>query len=155
VVLRALTTVRPGDEAVAARPALRAEVTGTPQRLALVEALVAARLLVIDEDAAGHVFIRVAHEALLSRWPRAGDIVNVNRSFLETRARLITDAHRWHSDNKNPELLLPSGKRLAEGEELLQLRREEVEEQVIEYIQASACAQRERGRIRTDRRSGH
>ena len=144
VVLRALTTVRPGDEAVAARPALRAEVTGTPQRLALVEALVAARLLVSDEDAAGHVFVRVAHEALLSRWPRAGDIVNANRSFLETRARLMADAHRWHSDNRNQELLLPSGKRLAEGEELLQSRREEVDDQVIEYIEASSRAQKER-----------
>ena len=144
VVLRALTTVRPGDEAVAARPALRAEVTGTPQRLALVEALVAARLLVSDEDAAGHVFVRVAHEALLSRWPRASDIVNANRSFLETRARLIADAQRWQSDNRNQELLLPSGKRLAEGEELLQSRREEVDDQVIEYIEASSRAQKER-----------
>jgi WD40 repeat protein/class 3 adenylate cyclase len=144
VVLRALTTVRPGDEAVAARPALRAEVTGTPQRLALVEALVAARLLVSDEDAAGHVFVRVAHEALLSRWPRAGDIVNANRSFLETRARLAADAHRWHLDNRNQELLLPSGKRLAEGKELLLSRREEVDDQVIEYIEASSRAQNER-----------
>ena len=143
-MLRALTTVRPGDEAVAARPALRAEVTGTPQRLALVEALVAARLLVSDEDAAGHVFVRVAHEALLSRWPRASDIVNANRSFLETRARLMADAHRWHSDNRNQELLLPSGKRLAEGEELLLSRREEVDDQVIEYIEASSRAQNER-----------
>ncbi|PAQ11455.1 hypothetical protein CIT26_05600 [Mesorhizobium temperatum] len=144
VVLRALTTVRPGDEAVAARPALRAEVTGTPQRLALVEALVAARLLVSDEDAAGHVFVRVAHEALLSRWPRAGNIVNANRRFLEARARLMADAQRWHSDNRNQELLLPSGKRLAEGEDLLQSRREEVDDQVIEYIEASSRAQNER-----------
>ncbi|MDX8521516.1 nSTAND1 domain-containing NTPase [Mesorhizobium dulcispinae] len=144
IVLRALTTVRPGDETVAARPALRAEVTGTPQRLALVQALVAARLLVSDEDAAGHVFVRVAHEALLGRWPRASDIVNSNRSFLETRARLMADAHRWHSDNRNQELLLPSGKRLAEGEELLQSRREEVDDQVIEYIEASSRAQKER-----------
>ena len=63
--------------------------------------------------------MRVAHEALLSRWPRARDIINANRSFLETRARLQTEARRWLSDNKNPELLLPPGKRLAEGEELL------------------------------------
>ena len=112
--------------------------------MALVEALVAARLLVSDEDAAGHVFVRVAHEALLSRWPRASDIVNANRSFLETRARLMADAHRWHSDNRNQELLLPSGKRLAEGEELLQSRREEVDDQVIEYIEASSRAQKER-----------
>ncbi|WP_235984611.1 nSTAND1 domain-containing NTPase [Mesorhizobium neociceri] len=144
VVLRALTTVRPGDGAVAARPALRAQVTGTPQRLVLIEALIAARLLVSDEDAAGHVFTRVAHEALLSRWPRAGDIVNANRSFLETRARLMADAQRWHSDNRNQELLLPYGKRLAEGEELLLSRREEVDHQVIEYIEASSRAQNER-----------
>ncbi len=54
------------------------------------------------------------------------------------------DAHRWHADNRNQELLLPSGKRLAEGEELLQSRREEVDDQVIEYIEASSRAQKER-----------
>ena len=70
-VLRALTTVRPGDETVTARPATLGELAGTPARSALVDALIAARLLVSDEDAAGHVFVRVAHEALLSRWPRA------------------------------------------------------------------------------------
>lgn len=144
VVLRAITTVRLGDEAVVARPALRAEVTGTPQRLALVEALVAARLLVRDEDATGHVYVRVAHEALLSRWPRASDIVNANRSFLETRARVAADAHRWHADNRNRDLLLPSGKRLAEGEELLQSRRVEVDDQIVDYIETSSRAQADR-----------
>ncbi|MFK0690126.1 AAA family ATPase [Mesorhizobium sp. IMUNJ 23033] len=143
-VLRALTTVRPGDETVTASPVLLSKVAGTPARLTLVDALIATRLLVSDEDAAGHVFVRVAHEALLSRWPRASDIVNANRSFLETRARLKADAHRWHSDNENRELLLPSGKRLAEGEELLLSRREEVDDQVVEYIEASSRAQKER-----------
>ena len=80
--LRALTTVRPGDEAVTARPALLSEVAGTPARLALVNAFVGARLLVTDEDVAGQVFVRVTHEALLSRWPRASAIVDANRSFL-------------------------------------------------------------------------
>ena len=105
-VLRALTTVSPGDETVTARPALLTEVAGTPARSALVEALIAARLLVSDEDAGGHVFVRVAHEALLSRWPRASDIVNANRSFPRDAGRLRADAHRWHSDNRNRELLL-------------------------------------------------
>ena len=85
----------------------------------LVEALVASRLLVSDEDATGHVFVRLAHEALLSRWPRAAEIVNANRNFFETRARLRADAERWLADNRNRERLLPAGKRLAEGEELL------------------------------------
>ena len=91
-MLRALTTASPGDETVTARPALLTEVAGTPARSALVRALIDARLLVSDEDAGGHVFVRVAHEALLSRWPRAGDIVNANRNFLETRDRLRADA---------------------------------------------------------------
>ncbi|CAN7551187.1 hypothetical protein LJR234_004084 [Mesorhizobium amorphae] len=143
-VLRALTTVRPGEETVTARPALLTEVAGTPARLVLVDALIAARLIVSDEDAAGHVFVRVAHEALLSRWPRASDIVNSNKNFLETRARLRADAHRWRADNKNYELLLPSGKRLAEGEELLLSRREEVDDEVVEYIEASSLAEKER-----------
>ena len=47
-------------------------------------------------------------------------------------------------DNRNQELLLPSGKRLAEGEELLLSRREEVDDQVVEYIEASLRAQQER-----------
>ncbi|WP_292369953.1 hypothetical protein [Mesorhizobium sp.] len=63
-VLDALTTASPSDETVTARPALLTEVAGTPARSALVKALIDARLLVSDEDAGGHVVVRVAHEAL-------------------------------------------------------------------------------------------
>ena len=143
-VLRALTTVRPGDEKATARPVAEGEIAAMPTRRALVEALVASRLLVSDEDVTGHVFVRLAHEALLFRWPRAAEIVNANRNFLETRARLKADAQRWLSDNRNTELLLPSGKRLAEGEELLPSRREEVGDQIAEYIEASSREQQER-----------
>ena len=90
------------------------------------------------------MFVRLAHEALLSRWPRAADIVKANRAFLETRARLRADAQRWQSDNRNRELLLPAGKRLAEGEELLLSRREEVDDQIVGYVEASSRAEQER-----------
>ena len=142
--LRALTTVRLGDEVATARPALLTEVASTPARLALVNALVGTRLLVTDEDVMGQVFVRVAHEALLSVWPRASQIINANRSFLETRARVAADAHRWHTENRNRELLLPFGKRLAESEELLLSQREEVDDPIVEYIEASLRAQAER-----------
>jgi WD40 repeat protein len=142
VVLRSLTTVRLGEETVTARPALRDEVAGSGEQAALVDALIAARLLVSDEDARGQAVVRVAHEALLSRWPRARELVNANRAFLETRARVQADAHRWYSDRKNPELLLPPGKRLAEAEDLLASRRNEIENRVVEYIEASAIAQK-------------
>jgi WD40 repeat protein/class 3 adenylate cyclase len=143
-VLRSLTTVRLGEETVATRPARLARFAASPTRAALVEALIAARLLVSDEDAEGHAVIRVAHEALLSRWPRARDIVNANRNFLETRARVQADARRWLVDQKNPDLLLPAGKRLAEAAELIQSRHEEVDDQVISYVDASVSAQEAR-----------
>ncbi|BCH08010.1 hypothetical protein MesoLj131c_22680 [Mesorhizobium sp. 131-3-5] len=143
-VLRALTTASPGDGTITARPALFTEIASTAARLALVRALIDARLLVSDEDAGGHVFVRVAHEALLRRWPRAGDIVNTNRNFLETRERLRADAHRWHLENRNRELLLPPGKRLAEGEELMLSRREEVDDAVLEYIEESLHAHQQK-----------
>ena len=141
-LLRALTTVRLGDETITAGPASLDEVAGTPTQAALVNSLIAARLLASGEDAEGRPVIRVAHEALLTRWPRARAIVNANREFLETRARVQTDARRWHSDRKNPELLLPPGKRLAEAEELLHARRDEVDDQIVEYVEASSLAQR-------------
>jgi WD40 repeat protein/class 3 adenylate cyclase len=143
-VLRALTTVRLGDEAFTTRPATLIEVAGSPTQLALVNALVAARLLVSDENAEGDAVVRVAHEALLSRWPRAREILNASRNFLETRTRLQTDAHRWYAENRNPELLLPAGKRLAEGEELLLSSQGEIDKQIVEYIDASSRAQQER-----------
>ena len=142
-VLRALMTVR-DEEAITARPALLSQVAGRPKQKALVDAMVEARLLVIDENASGDPVVRLAHEALLTRWPRAQTIANANRNFLETRARVQADARRWLLDNKNPDLLLPPGKRLAESEELLVSRREEVEDQIVQYIEASIQAQQAR-----------
>jgi hypothetical protein len=52
------------------------------------------------------------------------------------------DARRWHSDRKNPDLLLPPGKRLAEGEDLLLSRREEVDDRTVDYIEASLLARK-------------
>jgi hypothetical protein len=143
-VLRRLTTVRLRDEAITTRPATHSDVAESPKQLALVNALIAARLLVSDENAEGAAVVRVAHEALLSHWPRARDILNASRNFLETRARVQTDARRWYTENRNPELLLPAGKRLAEGEELLLSRQGEIDNQILEYIKASSFAQQER-----------
>ena len=50
---------------------LASDIAGTAARSVLVEALISARLLISDEDAEGRAVIRVAHEALFSRWPRA------------------------------------------------------------------------------------
>ncbi len=143
-VLRALTTVRLRDETmVTARAAARTEVAASPEQAALVDALVDARLLVSDEGV-----VRLAHEALLTHWPRARDIVAANGEFLATRARVQVDARRWLAEDRNLELLLPRGKRLAEAEDVLGARREELDDDFVAYVAASSEA--ERGRRETE-----
>ena len=130
------------DQTVTARPVTRAEVAVTPAQAELVDALVAARLLVSDESAEGDAVVRLADEALLSHWPRAREIINANRDFLGTRARVLADTERWLADKRNPELLLTPGKRLAEAEELLEARREELDDDLRGYVELSVATAR-------------
>ncbi len=88
--------------------------------------------------------VRFAHEALLSQWPLAREIIAANREFLATRSRVRADAKRWLAEDKNPDLLLPPGKRLAEAEDVLLARREEIDDQTIGYVETSISAQRHR-----------
>jgi len=143
-VISALTTVLQQDEAATARPALHREIATTPARAALVNALTNARLLVSDEGAEGAPMVRFAHEALLSQWPLAREIIATNREFLATRSRVRADARRWLAEDKSRDLLLPGGKRLSEAEDLLLTRREEIDDQTIGYIEASITARRQR-----------
>ena len=143
-VLWALTTVHMRDETVGGRTAPYAEVAGTPAQARLVDALTDARLLVSDEDAAGNTVVRLAHESLLSYWPRASAIISESRAFLETRARLQTDTRRWLSDDKNPDLLLPHGKRLAEAQELMEWRQGELNPNLVDYVAASNAVEETR-----------
>ena len=143
-VISALTTVRQQDEAATGRPALRREIAATPAQTALVDALIDARLLVSDEGTEGAPMVRFAHEALLSQWPLAREIIAANREFLATRARVRADARRWLAEDRSPDLLLPPGKRLAEAEDLLLTRRAEIDDKTIDYIEASISAQRQR-----------
>jgi WD40 repeat protein/TPR repeat protein len=79
--------------AVARRVPLSTFPPGTAQRR-LVEALLDpdARLLVSDAEHEGNPMVRVAHEALISRWSQARDFVQSNAEALNIRRR-IEDRH--------------------------------------------------------------
>lgn len=136
-VLRALVSVGLRDRAHTTRVAPEAEIATNHERQRLVDSLAEARLLVRDEGADGTATLRLAHEALLSHWPQAREIVSANQTFLETRARLQLDLNRWLAESHNEELLLPAGRRLVEAEELLNERADELERNLVAYIQAS------------------
>jgi tetratricopeptide (TPR) repeat protein len=91
----------------------------TPERRALLDALVSERLLVADRDGR----VRVAHEALLRRWARAQDILMAERDFLHVRDRLAPLAADWQAktevrDAKADDYLLPAGPLLSAFEAL-------------------------------------
>lgn len=108
-----------GDESrVTGRRALWAELRGPAER-ELVQALVDARLLVSDLID-GQAGFRVAHEAILRRWPRVTDWIAAHLQALQLRSRLRTQVQRWLDEGRSAEYLLPKGKQLTETRELLQ-----------------------------------
>ena len=75
---------------------------------ALVETFVDARLLVADLAASGKGY-RVAHEALLRRWPRVTAWVAGHRAALVARDGLAPWVARWVEAGRAGTLLLPRG----------------------------------------------
>ncbi len=139
-LLRALVTVRPGVRgAVTARYAHLGQLSEGGAERRLVAALLdpQARLLVADGET-----LRVAHEALLTHWPRAQAQIAEDRSDLQMRARLEEQATRWEAatGKDRNSLLLAAGLPLSEAEDLLRRRREELDRGLINYIETSTTA---------------
>ncbi len=141
-VLRELVTLRDNWDEASARPAPRAETATTPERERVVNALVAARLVVSAGTPAGPV-LRLAHEALIRHWPRLSGLIAGDREFLRARMRLQEDRGRWEIEARSPDLLLPPGKRLAEGAEILSTRRDDLDADTAAFIEASVARDRE------------
>lgn len=94
-VLRALTTVsRATDTVAVARSVPVDNLSGGAPTRKLVDVLTAARLLVAATDGKSPT-IRLAHEALISRWKRARDQLSLDRRDLETRDLIEQQQGRW------------------------------------------------------------
>jgi len=160
-VLRAFVVVG-ADGTVSSRPApLSAFPEGT-QRRALVDAFLAeeSRLLVADglTESAGAVSpqsqkrgaqVRVAHEALLSHWPRAKEQIAADSRDLELLGRLEQAAARWRATDRKyrNSTVLPRGLPLAEALALSRRWRSELPAEVTEFLDRSRQVARSR-RIR-------
>jgi tetratricopeptide (TPR) repeat protein len=132
-----LVAISGSSEIVTSRRAPLSSVAGTPEAKKLVDAFIDARLLVADRADDGQSVVRVAHEALLSRWPRIQEWAEENLAFLHQRERVAVSARRWMEEKKSPDFHLSAGKPLADAWELLQRRRSDLDPLVIEYVEAS------------------
>ena len=136
-LFRRLVVVSAGDGSAASKRAGEAEIPpGAASSLA--EALLEARLLTVDRDAAGQRVFAVAHEAVLREWPRARDWLSANLETLRAMARVAADRAVWTQANRDAGLLLPEGPRLAAAQDLLRRSRQELDAESIAYIEASA-----------------
>jgi hypothetical protein len=128
------------ERAVARRIPLSTFPLGTPKRR-LIEAFLDAdaRLLVGDLGASGVATVRVAHEALLTNWPRATTLIEKTKSDLQLRGRLEQAAALW-SDAKpgdRDSLLLRPGLPLSKAEDLVARRREDIPLAIVEFVESS------------------
>jgi hypothetical protein len=103
------------------------------------------------DSATGRETVQVAHEALIRGWQRLRGWVDEDREFLRTRERIAAQARLWKEEGETADRLLPPGRPLAEGEDLLATRASDLEPPLIEYIDASAAAARANERRRRRR----
>ncbi|WP_128433648.1 hypothetical protein [Streptomyces cyaneus] len=97
------------------RPASRAELTG-PDAPDVLERLATARLITLDGDA-----VELAHEALITSWPRLAGWIDESRERLHAQRLLGEAARAWDGLDRDPGALY-RGTRLARAEELFQRR---------------------------------
>ncbi len=157
------------DRAISRRVPLSTFPSGTAQRR-LVEALLHpdARLLVSDAETGGAPTVRVAHEALITRWARARDFVQDNAEALKIRRRIEERYALWRGikeigqdaasksnggvalrarfrawrarGGREPGLL--SEIDLVDGQRLLREHRPDTEPDIVDYIERSKAAEK-------------
>jgi len=108
----------------------------TPGRR-LVEALVQARLMVSDQHSDGSAFVRLAHDSLLTHWPRLCNWIAENEDRLRSRERLLVSAGVWLQSDRNPDFLLNEGLPLLEALDLQAEAPEILDETLGIYIRES------------------
>src|SRR6266568_5801393 len=109
----------------------------------VIQELVDARLLVIHGDRQRHeATIEIIHEALLQHWPALQYWIAKDRRFLQWRQELEQRAQAWIQTNledlsQRDEGRLLRGRDLAEAEDILNTRGDELTARQREYILAS------------------
>lgn len=110
-----LRLVEPGRGTVdTGRPFARADLKrcAHPDTPVVVERLARARLLTVDEDS-----VRLAHEALITCWPRLHGWIEQDRERLRHHRQLTEATRAWLAHGRDPGTLY-RGTRLARAEEM-------------------------------------
>lgn len=111
-LLSCIVAMQPEDDRISARRIPRCTLDNPG--ITFAEAFVQARLFVAEHES-GNAHYRVAHEALLRRWPRAENWIRDNRRILLARSHLQQAAKRWNDEGRRDDHLLNFGRPLEEA----------------------------------------
>ncbi|MDC8830842.1 nSTAND1 domain-containing NTPase [Alteromonas gilva] len=112
-ILLLLITLSPDGNNLTSRTARWDELKNKPQR-DFVQTMVENRLFVSHLQHDEPCF-RVAHEALLRRWPRVQEWINAHQDSLAIKTSLLNQAEQWCNEKRNPAYLLADGKPLQQA----------------------------------------
>ncbi len=154
-VMRRLASLGPDDKAIC-RPVPYQDLVSSPEldhRLragakSLVDSLVKGGLFSLETDLKEEVFVSVAHQALLERWPRVQLWLAEDQEFLRMRDRLDGCLKLWLNQGRQTHQLLRPGSGLADGETLINHFHFSLSETQIDYIKRSVAAQKRGHRTR-------
>jgi tetratricopeptide (TPR) repeat protein len=124
-----------------------ADVTAEPAEAAVVQALLGARILIAHQDAAGRPTLRLAHDAVLTSWPKAAAAAQANRDFYRVRAEVEDALRRWQEHGQPKDRLIQRGVPLAEAEKLATDFAPELPANLVSYVNASRNHARVRQRL--------
>ncbi|WP_369169190.1 trypsin-like peptidase domain-containing protein [Streptomyces sp. R28] len=132
-----------GSGAVARRPAARSELA--PAEWEIAQRLAATRLLVTGEGET----VELAHEALITGWPKLAAWVAEDHEFLAWRETVRLDLDRWRGAGE-PAELLPSAVVLATAQRWLTERADDIGDAERDFLERG----RRRRRSAVRRRRG-
>ena len=122
---------------------------------AFLDAFLEARLLVADLRGTGseaRPAVTLAHEALLTSWPRLRGWLEENRTLLRARSRVTASAAQWVQEGRSDDFLLAGGKPLDEARTVLAALRDRLSETEIAFVERSAAKVDERDKELGDMR---
>ncbi|MCA9933857.1 MAG: winged helix-turn-helix domain-containing protein [Anaerolineales bacterium] len=133
-----LRLVQPGHgTADTSRPTARNELPKTAWPL--VQRLADARLIVTSHNKSGQETAALAHETLITNWPRLRDWLDEDHAFHTWQQRLDTTRAQWQQSNRDAGALL-RGWLLSEAEGWHSARAADLSPASLAYIEASLQA---------------
>ncbi len=119
------------------REMLRSDIAVGSAETLLVDALLGARILIARQDVVGRPTLRLAHDAVLTSWPKAKIAAQASREFYRVRAEIEDAFRRWREHGQPNDRLIQRGVPLAEAEKLIADFGPELPPEIGAYINAS------------------